>query len=247
MDYKVKMNKPEKISLNTIQSLIDSINVKKPNFQLNIQLYENYLDNQINYFQNFFVNLNYLFSFKEFDILKYHSNKDNLGKIITTISLFLFKELINEERNYCFNILYQVLIYFFENDILILNDFSLINRILVKISLKNALSKEDFLNDSFKEIELIINSFIKHNKPIKPDLIEDIIIILKDELFINLKIKTQLHKNFIFLNLLKLNIEKESLKSIINFLIEIYNFKFSTQNFTLIYEECIINLSNFRK
>ena len=245
MDYKVKINKPEKISLNTIQSLIDSINIQKPNFQLNIQLYEKYLDNQINYFQKFFVNLNYLFSFKEFDILKYHSNKDNLGKIITTISLFLFKELINEERNYCFNILYQVLIYFFENDILILNDFSLINRILVKISLKNALSKEDFLNDSFKEIELIINSFIKHNKPIKPDLIEDIIIILKDELFINLKIKTQLHKNFIFLNLLKLNIEKESLKSIINFLIEIYNFKFSTQNFTLIYEECIINLSNF--
>ena len=241
MEFKIKNQKKE-ISLEDIQKIINLITLKEKQFEINLLIYKNLLKYSIS---DFFLNLNYIINSNKKNNIQYHIYNYLKGETIIKISLFFFKELINKELYHNFEILYQTLIHLFNKNILTLNYFSVINKILIKISLEKIISKENKLKDYLKEIELIINAFIKYKKQINAELINDFIKILKEELFINPIIKFELYKKEFFINLLKINLHQISLNQIINFLIEIYNFRFTPNCISLILEDSITNLSNF--
>ena len=230
MEFKIKNQKKE-ISLEDIQKIINLITLKEKQFEINLLIYKNLLKYSIS---DFFLNLNYIINSNKKNNIQYHIYNYLKGETIIKISLFFFKELINKELYHNFEILYQTLIHLFNKNILTLNYFSVINKILIKISLEKIISKENKLKDYLKEIELIINAFIKYKKQINAELINDFIKILKEELFINPIIKFELYKKEFFINLLKINLHQISLNQIINFLIEIYNFRFTPNCISLI-------------
>lgn len=241
MEYQ-EINQKSQITLETIQKLMDLMALKEKQFEINLLIYKNLLKYIIS---DFFANLNYLIYSNKINNIQSYNNNYLKGEIIIKISLFYFKDLINKELFHNFELLYQTLIYLFDKNILTLNYFSFINKILIKISLEKIISKGNLLKDSLKEIELIIKSFINYKKLISLELINDFIKILKEELFINPIIKNELYKKEFFLHLLKINLHQNSLVQIIDFLIEIYNFRFTSNCMNLMFEDSITNLSNF--
>ena len=230
------------ISLENIQKHIDLILIKGKQFEMNLLKYKNILKYIIS---DFFVKLNYIIYSNKINNIQSYNNNYLQGEFIVKISILFFKELINKELFHNFELLYQTLIHLFDKNLLTLNYFSFINKILIKISSEKIIPKENLLKDSLKEIELIINSFIKYKNKISFELINDFINILKEELFSNPIIKFELYKKELFLNLLKINLHQKSLGKIIDFLIEIYNFSFTSNCMNLIFEDSIINFSNF--
>ena len=156
MEYQ-EINQKSQITLETIQKLMDLMALKEKQFEINLLIYKNLLKYSIS---DFFLNLNYIINSNKKNNIQYHIYNYLKGETIIKISLFFFKELINKELYHNFEILYQTLIHLFNKNILTLNYFSVINKILIKISLEKIISKGNLLKDSLKEIELIIKSFI---------------------------------------------------------------------------------------
>ncbi len=131
MEYQ-EINQKSQITLETIQKLMDLMALKEKQFEINLLIYKNLLKYIIS---DFFANLNYLIYSNKINNIQSYNNNYLKGEIIIKISLFYFKDLINKELFHNFELLYQTLIYLFDKNILTLNYFSFMNKILIKISL----------------------------------------------------------------------------------------------------------------
>ena len=248
MDFININGKLDMINLDDIQFFLNSIKTKIENNDIILPKNEYYfLKIKKKFYGDFFNNLFYILFFNNNYNLKPNNDKDNIGKIIIKYSLCLFKDFINNNQKYYFKLLFQGLIFLYNTNCLDVKYFSIIISVIIKIFYTQIKSHYNLTEYSFENFDLLINCFTSFKKKINGELIKEFIKNLKDDLFSDSIIKIQLSKKQLFLNLLKIKIEnpsEEGLNSIIDFLIELYKFRFTSESFDFIYSNNIKNISN---
>ncbi len=238
-----------KISLEYIQNYLNSKKINNGEFKLfKDELLFIRIKNII--YPSLFNNLNYILYYNGNNNSKSKYNIDYIGKIIVQNSLYLFRDIINNEHKYFFILLFQGLIFLYDSNILDINYFTIIIEFIIKIFYLKIKSLDNIKENSFENFKLLIKCFISYGKFIKDELMIQFIQILKNELISNWYINIQLSKIKCLFDLLKIKNEpqkKEGLNSLIDFLIEIYKYRFTTESFDYIFSKNIRDISHFHK
>ena len=236
------------INLNDIQNCLNSIKTKFQNVDIILPKNDHYFFKiKQEFYSSFFNNLFYLLFIHKKHNLQSNYEKDNIGKIVIKYSLCLFKDFINNNQKYYFKLLFQGLIFLCNSSCLDLKYFSIIISIIIKIFYSQIISEYNPSECSFENFDLLINCFTSYKNKINGKLIMEFIKHLKEELFSDSIFKIMLSKKQLFLKLLKIKIEipsEEGLNNIINFLIELYKYRFTSESFDFIYSKNIKNISN---
>ena len=248
MDFININGKFDKLNLDDVQFFLNSIKIKITNNDINLPKNEHYLLKiKKNFYETFFNNLFYILFFNRNYNLKPNKDKDNIGKIVIKYSLCLFKDFINNNQKYFFKLLFQGLIFLYNSNCLDIKYLSIIISVLIKIFYTQIHSHYNPTECSFEKFDLLINCFSSYKNKINGELIKEFIKNLKNELFSDSIFKIQLSKKQLFLKLLKIKIQnpsEEGLNYIIDFLIDLYKYRFTSESFDFIYSKTIKNISN---